>query len=181
MPSHNLKLSYISILFVSLVFITVFSAIPSSYADRVITLQKVSDVTKDSLLSTISDVSKYPQIFPDNVKSIRILDNSTKLVEIKAGINGIFFDTQAICKTNTDGNYVIEVISGDLKGTTMTTKLEKTLGFHGQKDGGTRANIVLDLRTSGFISWVIGFVPDSSLTDALGYGYDKFVQHIKEP
>jgi ribosome-associated toxin RatA of RatAB toxin-antitoxin module len=180
MEDRDLKSSF-KILFISLVVITIFSVFPSSYADRVITLQKISDVTKDSLLSTISDVSRYPQIFPDNVKSIRILDNSTKLVEMNAGINGMFFDTQATCKTDTNGNYVVEVISGDLKGTTMTTKLEKTWGFHGQKDGGTIANIVLNVKTSGFLSWMIGFVPDSSLIDALGYGFDKFVQHIKTP
>ena len=180
MEDHDLK-STLGLLSISLVIITIFSFIPSSYADRVITLQKVSDVTKDSLLNTISDVSKYPQIFPDNVKSVRIIDNSTNLVEIKAGINGIFFDTQAICKNDTNGNYVVEVTSGDLKGTIMTAKLEKTLGFHGQKDGGTITNLTLDVKTSGFLSWVIGFVPDSTLADALGYGFDKFVQHIKEP
>ena len=98
---------------------------------------------------------------------------------MNAGINGIFFDTQAICKTDADGNYVVEVVSGDLKGTTMTTKLEKTWGFHGQKDGGTVADISLNVKTSGLLSWMIDFVPDNSLLDALGYGFDKFVQHIQ--
>lgn len=158
---------------------SVLSFVPSSYADRMITLQKVSDVREESLLNTISDVSNYPQIFPENVKFVKILDNNTKLVEMNAGINGMFFDTQAICKTDTNGNYVVEVVSGDLKGTTMTTKLEKTWGFHGQKDGGTVADISLDVKTSGLLSWMIDFVPDGSLTDALGYSFDKFVQHIQ--
>ena len=144
-----------------------------------ITLQKVSDVTKDSLLDTIANVTNYPKVFPDNVKFVKILDNKTNLVEMNAGINGIFFDTQAICKTDDNGNYVVEVISGDLKGTTMTTKLDKTWGFHGQKDGATVADITLDVKTSGLLSWMIGFVPDNSLADALGYGFDKFVQHIQ--
>jgi ribosome-associated toxin RatA of RatAB toxin-antitoxin module len=176
----ELDLKYpFSFLFVLLVVITVFSFIPSSYADRVITLQKVSDVPEESLLNTISDVSKYPQIFPDNVKFVKILDNNTRLVEMNAGVNGMFFDTQAICTTNPDGNYVVKVVSGDLKGTTMTTKLEKTWGFHGQKDGGTIANIALNVKTSGVLSWMINFVPDGSLSDALGYGFDKFVRHVQ--
>ena len=98
---------------------------------------------------------------------------------MNAGINGMFFDTQAICKTDANGDYVVEVVSGDLKGTTMTTKLEKTWGFHGQKDGGTVADISLDVKTSGLLSWMIDFVPDGSLADALGFGFDKFVQHIR--
>lgn len=177
MKEHNRKSVFI--IFIALTVITVFSFIPSSYADRMVILQKISDVSEESLLNTISNVSEYPKIFPDNVKYVKILDNNTKLVEMNAGINGMFFDTQAICKTDADGNYVVKVVSGDLKGTTMTTKLEKTWGFHGQKDGGTIAYIVLDVKTSGFLSWMINFVPDSSVSDALGYGFDKFVQHVQ--
>jgi hypothetical protein len=54
---------------------------------------------------------------------------------MNAGINGIFFDTQAICKTDADGNYIVQVVSGDLKGTTMTTKLEKHGDFMAKKRG----------------------------------------------
>ncbi len=177
MKGHNKK--SISVIFVSLIVITIFSLVPSSYADKIITLKKVSNVSEESLLHTISNVSEYPEIFPDNVKYVKILDNNTKLVEMNAGINGMFFDTQAICKVDTSGNYVVEVVSGDLKGTTMTTKLEKTWGFHGQKDGGTIADIALDVKTSGFLSWMLNFVPDSSVSDALGYGFDRFVQHVQ--
>lgn len=177
MQEHDKKSSWCA-LFIVLAVITVFS-FPSSYADRMITLHKVSDVNEVSLLNAISDVSQYPKIFPDNIKSVRILDNNTKLVDMDAGINGMFFDTQAICKTNSDGSYVVEVVSGDLRGTVMTTKLEKTWGFHGQKDGGTIANIALDMKTSGVLSWMINFVQDSSVSDALGYGFDRFVQHVQ--
>ena len=176
MQEHDKKY-LLSVLFIVLV-ITVVS-FPSSYADKMITLHKVSDVNEKSLLDTISDVSQYPKIFPDNIKSVKILDNNTKLVDMNAGINGMFFDTQAICKTDSDGNYVVEVVSGDLKGTIMTTKLEKTWGFHGQKDGGTISDIVLDVKTSGMLSWMINFIPDSSVSDALGYGFDRFVQHVQ--
>lgn len=165
--------------FIFVIAITVFSLVPSSYADRIITLHKVSDVTETSLLSAITNVTEYPQIFPDNVRSAKILDNDTKLVDIDAGINGMYFDTQAICKTDANGNYIIEVVSGDLKGTTMTTKLEKTWGFHGQKDGGTIAHIVLDVKSSGVLSWMINLVPDSTVSDSLEYGFDKFIEHVK--
>jgi len=178
MEKHNLS-HRITIVSIILLAITVFSFIPSSYADKVITLQKVSDVTESSLLNTITNVTEYPQIFPDNVKYARILDNNTKLVDINAGINGLYFDTQAICKTDANGDYVVEVVSGDLKGTTMTTKLEKTWGFHGEKDGGTIANIVVDVKTSGLLAWMINVVPDNTVSDAVGYGFDKFIEHVK--
>jgi len=162
-----------------LVLTTIISGLPLSYADREITIEKVVNVKEESLIKVISDLSKYPQIFPENIRYVKLLDNETKLVEMKAGVNGIFFDTQAICTTSVDGKYIIKVISGDLKGTTMTTKLQKTWGFDGQKNKGTKAHISLDLKTSGLLSWILGFVPDSTLTYALDTGFDKFTERAK--
>src|SRR5574337_700889 len=121
MKGHNKK--SVSIIFIALTAITVFSLVPSSYADKIVMLKKVSDVNEESLLNTISNVSEYPKIFPDNVRYVKILDNNTKLVEMNAGINGMFFDTQAICKIDVNGNYVAEVVSGDIKGNHMSKKI----------------------------------------------------------
>jgi len=169
---QNISLSF-------LVFTVVVSSFPISYADRMFNYETVSDVKEESLISAISDVSNYPQIFPDNVKYVKLLDNRTNLVEMNAGIYGVFFDTQALYKQSPDGKYVIEVISGDLKGTTMTTELKKTWGFNGEAERGTIADISLDLKTSGFLSWVLRFVPDSSLSFALENGFDRFVEYAK--
>src|SRR5712692_8546083 len=98
-----------------LVLTTIISGLPLSYADREITIEKVVNDKEESLIKVISDLPKYPQIFPDNIKYVKLLDNETKLVEMKADVNEIFFDTQAICTTSADGKYIIKVISGDLK------------------------------------------------------------------
>ncbi len=178
MPDHNLSLRT-KYLIVVLVFTVSVSSIPLSYADRLINYQTVADVPENSLISTMSDVSNYPQIFPDNVKYVKVLDNKTNLVEMNAGVDGFFFDTQAVYNQNPDGTYVIQVVSGDLKGTTMTTELNKTWGFGGEANRGTIANVSLDLKTSGFLSWMLGFVPDSSISLALESGFDRFVEHTK--
>src|SRR5574337_175376 len=63
MKGHNKK--SISIIFIALTVIAVFSVVPSSYADKIVMLKKVSDISEKSLLNTISNVSEYPKIFPD--------------------------------------------------------------------------------------------------------------------
>ncbi len=98
---------------------------------------------------------------------------------MNAGINGIYFDTQAKYQQTPDGKYLVEVVSGDLKGTTMITVLNKTWGFDGKPDMGTKVNISLDLKTSGFLSWMLNFVPDSSISDALEGGFYKFVEYAQ--
>jgi hypothetical protein len=164
---------------VILVFTITVSSFPLSYADRLISYQTVANVDEGSLISAMSDVSNYPQIFPDNVKYVKILDNKTNLVDMNAGLDGVFFDTQATYQQSQDGKYVIEVTSGDLKGTTMTTELNKTWGFDGEPGQGTIANVSVDLKTSGFLSWMLGFVPDSSLSFALENGFERFVDYAK--
>jgi hypothetical protein len=162
-----------------LAIIIAVSSIPLSYADRLVNYQTVANVNEAALIRTMSDVSNYPQIFPDNVRYVKILDNKTNLVEMNGGIDGVFFDTQAIYKQNPDGKYMIEVISGDLKGTTMTTELKKTWGFDGEPDKGTIADVSLNLKSSGFLSWLLNFVPDSSLSFVLENGFDRFVEYSK--
>ena len=178
MLEHKLFLSAKHLL-VILVFTISVSGIPLSYADRLINYQTVANVPESSLVTTMSDISNYPQIFPDNIRYVKVLDNTTHLVEMNAGVDGFFFDTQAIYNQNPDGQYVIHVISGDLKGTTMTTELNKTWGFDGEVEKGTKADVSLDLKTTGFLSWMLGFVPDSSLSSALASGFDKFVEYSK--
>jgi len=178
MQDHNLPIRA-KYLLVILVFTISVSSIPLSYADRLINYQTVANVPENSLISTMSDVSNYPQIFPDNIKYVKVLDNKTNLVEMNAGVDGFFFDTEAVYNQNPDGTYIIQVISGDLKGTTMTTELNKTWGFDGEAGKGTIANVNLDLKTSGFLSWMLGFVPDSSISLALENGFDRFVEYTK--
>ena len=178
MLEHNSFLSAKHLL-VILVFTISVSSVPLSYADRLINYQTVANVPESSLVTTMSNISNYPQIFPDNIRYVKILDSKTHLVEMNAGVDGFFFDTQAIYNQNPDGQYVIQVISGDLKGTTMTTELNKTWGFDGEIGKGTIADVSLDLKASGFLSWMLGFVPDSSLSSALANGFDKFVEHSK--
>ncbi|MDE1829847.1 MAG: SRPBCC family protein [Thaumarchaeota archaeon] len=164
----------------SLLLMVLVPSIPMSYADRVIDVQTVANVNENLLISAITDLQNYPQIFPDNVKYVKVLDNKTNLVDMNAGLNVMYFDTQAIYQQTPDGRYLVQVVSGDLKGTTMTTELNKTWGFDGKPGMGTKVDISLDLKTSGFLSWMLNFVPDNSLSYALQNGFSQFVNYAQK-
>ncbi len=165
--------------FIFFTLIIVSSFVPSSYADRLVTYQTVVNVKKDSLLSAMTSLQDYNKIFPDNIRYVKLLDNKTNLVEMNAGINGIYFDTQATYTIDKEGRYVVEVTSGDLKGTTMTASLEQTWGPEGKKDGAIKADISLDMKASGLLSWMLNFVPDSSVSFALEDGFYRFVKYAQ--
>lgn len=176
MQQLRLKTRIFAVLFIVII---IASFVPSSYANRVITYNTVVNVKEDSLLSAMTSLQDYNKIFPDNIRYVRLIDNKTHLVEMNAGINGIYFDTQATYTIDKDGRYIIEVTSGDLKGTTMTTTLEQTWGPGGQKDGATKANINLDMKTSGLLLWMLNFVPDKSVSFALEDGFYRFVKYAQ--
>ncbi|MDE1862334.1 MAG: hypothetical protein KGI33_05410 [Thaumarchaeota archaeon] len=157
------------------------STISPSYADELVTVNTVANVSEHSLLSAVSNLQEYPKIFPQNIRSVSILNKTSGLVEINAGLDGLFFDTEAVCNKTSAGTYSVTVVSGDLKGTSLVTRLSKTWGFDGSAGMGTKVGISLDLKMSGLLSWMTGFIPKSSLTSVLQYGFARFVGHAGSP
>ena len=168
------------LLLATIAFIPLVSGFPASYADRLIEVKTVANVNESSLVSAMANIQNYPQIFPDNVRYVKVLDNKTDLVDMYAGVNGFFFDTKATCQRTDDGTYTVRVVSGDLAGTTMTTSMNKTWGFDGTPGMGTEVNISMDLKTSGALAWLLDFVPDRSLSYALENGFDRFVSYAQK-
>lgn len=149
----------------------------SAYAEKEIILKKTVDVKNQALLETLSNIQNYPQIFPEYIKSVELTGANT--AKFNVGANGIFFDVQTKYTQNSDGSYVVQVTSGDLKGSKISTTLQKTWGFDGTPDGGTRVNMDMMLQTSGMLSLLIPSIPDQAILSNLGAGLDKFAAYAK--
>lgn len=130
-----------------------------------------------ALLETLSNIQNYPQIFPEYIKSVELTGTDT--AKLNVGSNGIFFDVQTQYTQNPDGSYVVEVISGDLKGSKIITTLQKTWGFDGTPDGGTTVNMDMVLQTSGMLSLLAPSIPDQAILSNLDSGLDKFASYAK--
>jgi hypothetical protein len=172
------KLNIIGVYFTLILFVFSFLVIfHPVYADRELSLKKTVDVQSQTLLETLSDLQSYPQIFPENIKSVELTGANTS--KFNVGSNGIFFDVQTKYTQNPDGSYVIEVTSGDLKGTRVITTLQKTWGFDGMPDGGTIVNMNMVLRISGMLSLLAPSIPDQTILSNLGMSLDKFASYAK--
>src|SRR6267378_7357309 len=169
---HNLKIGF-SINFA--IIITLFSfciIFTPAFAEKELILTKTVDVKDQLLLETLSDLQSYPQIFPEYIKSVGLIDDKT--AKFNVGSNGIFFDVETQYSHQSDGSYVVEVISGDLKGSRMITTLQKTWGYDGSADGGTIVNMEILLNTSGMLSLIAPTVPNQMILSNLDRGLDKF-------
>ena len=169
---------HIGIYFTLILFVFSFLTISqSAYAEKELVLKKTVNVNSQVLLETLSNIQNYPLIFPEYIKSVELTGADT--AKFNVGSNGIFFDVQTKYTQNSDGSYVIEVTSGDLKGTKIITTLQKTWGFDGTPDGGTIVNMDLMLQTSGMLSLLAPSIPDQAILSNLGTGLDKFASYAK--
>jgi len=155
-------------------FLIIFQPV---YADKELHLKKTVDVQSQTLLETLSDLQSYPQIFPENIKSVGLTGTDT--AKFNVGSHGIFFDVQTKYTQNPDGSYMVEVTSGDLKGTRLITSLQKTWGFDGTPSGGTIVNMDVVLKISGMLSLLAPSIPDQAILSNLGTSLDKFASYAK--
>ena len=81
----------------------------------------------------------------------------------------------------------LSVLSGDLKGSKILTKLEKTWSYDGIKNMGTLVDMDVSLKTSGFLALLglvnedlIRYSIDNSLIRLVDFSNGNFVEESKK-
>ena len=173
------KVSLLQVSAVSIVLLAFGSFDTQSvFADHDITYQKVVDINKNSLLESFINLDVFSQIFPDNVKSVELLDfDDRNIAKMKLGINGFFINSK-VEYVEAAEEHVIEIISGNLEGTKISTTLEETWGFDGSPNQGTIVNVDMDLQFSGPLL-LLEMVSADSILYSIDYSLDKIVSYSK--
>ncbi len=147
------------------------------FAERVVEVTKEIDVRKEILATVLMDLRSYKEIFPMFVKDVQINSktNQAKFIIIAQGAH------EADVKSSVlqDGSFVIDIISGDLKGSQIITSLEKRVGFDGTPNGATTVKATLTLETSWWITAALTFVNDSDIEKAVGDGFYDLGKYAK--
>ncbi len=147
------------------------------FAERAVQVTKEIDVRKEVLATVLTDLRSYKEIFPTLVKDVQIdsKTNQAKFIIIAQGTH------EADVKSSVlqDGSFVIDITSGDLKGSQIITSLEKRVGFNGTPDGATIVKATLTLETSWWISAALSLVSDSEIEKAVGDGFYELGQYAK--
>lgn len=150
------------------------------YADSSIQFSKTLDVEKNILQQTLTDVQNYENVFSDYVKSAKIINQSEekKITDISLDLGILPLSVQVEHDILANDVHQISVISGDLKGSKIVTKLEKTWGFDGEAGKGTIVNMDVSLKISGFLS-IIGLVNDDLIRFSLDNSLLRLADYTK--
>ena len=173
-PSRFLLIPIIALVLTS-------SFMTSASAERIISFEKTLDVPKDDLKTLLADIGNYPKIFPEYIRSAKLIENSDKQVvaEMNLGVSGFFITTKVMSSQLGDDKYELRVISGDLRGTRMVTTVEKTWGYDGSPDMGTKVKVDVSLHLLGFLS-LLGFVSEDTILYSIDKSLFTLAQYYKK-
>ena len=165
----------VSLIVVGTVFLV---AANPAFADRSITFEKVVDIDKNTLQESLTDLNSLPKIFPKNVKSVESQTTDEKnSAKVTFGLNGLSINSE-IEVTELQNRNILEIVSGDLKGTRLTTVLQETWGFDGTPNQGTVVKMKMILQTSGLLS-LVGLASDDDINYSLDKSLIDIVSYVK--
>jgi len=165
-----------------LVFLVIvsISLIPAqAFAERIVSIEKNLPTEKEKLVQVFSDLQVYPQVLPKNIKSSIIQNEEENISKMTFKFKIITVDADVKYYSTSPDIVILEVVSGDLKGTTLTGQLTDIENFQGSK--GTNVKTDLDLKISWYLSLVAAFISDEHIESMLDSSLEQFSIYANNP
>lgn len=164
-------------LFFGLFLLLIVPMTSVTFAEKIISIEKTVDVDKISLIDSLSYLDRYSQILPDYIQSFKLLENDVG--NMKIGLDWITIDTD-VKFTEFDDGVLLEVISGDFKGTTLYVMMIEKLST-GDILNQTDLLATLSLQRSWHMGLLTSFVSDTDIESMLHKSLNGLVDFTKNP
>ncbi len=165
-----------------LVFLVIvcISLIPAQvFAERIVSIEKTLPTEKEKLVKIISDLQVYPQVLPENIQSSTLLSEEKNISKMTFKFEFITMDADIKYQSTSPDKIILKVVSGDLKGTTLTGELTDVEYSQGRI--GTNVKTDLDLKISWYLNLVTAFVSDEHIESMLHASLNQFSIYANNP
>lgn len=173
MNKRNLSI-FLGLLFFLILINQLYNA--NIFEEKIITshFAKTVEVNKNQLFLVISNVTEYPIIFPENVRSIEIINQTNSVIYAKETIKERGIETTLLIKHTIIpfDKHIIEVIEGEARGTKIT------INFEGDNNS-TKISASLDLHIKGVLI-PFYYLTKPNLESALNTVIDTFVNYAQK-
>ena len=134
---------------------------------------RLIDVSNNRIFNVMADIENFPNILPENVVSVNILDKTDNEIIAEEELFEAGIKTKLLVKHTIKpySEHIIEIIDGDAEGTKITQYFESV-------DSQTKLTTNVNLKVKGVTS-IIAFVPETNLVHAINTVISHFVQYSK--
>ena len=142
--------------------------------EKEIEFTRVVNVDKLALFETMADIHNYPKIFPNNVISVNIINQSENIIFAKETVSeaGITADIIAKHILFPPDKHIVTVVDGDAKNTTITIILDEL-------DSSTKLTIKMEMELRGILI-PFGFLPQNQFQSAMNTVISGFVDYTNK-
>ena len=149
------------------------------FAERIVTIEKTLPTEKEKLVQVISDLKSYPHVLPENIKKSTILNQEENISKMTFKVEFLTVDADVKYYSFSPDNITLEVVSGDLKGTTLKGELKEI--EYSQESKGTNVKAELDLKISWYLNLATSFISDENIESMLHSSLEQFSIYANNP
>ena len=149
------------------------------FADRTISIERIVPTETQKLMQVFSELEVYPQVLPQNIRSSTILNDQENISQMTVGHKNIWVQAEVKHSSPSPDMAVLEIISGDLKGTKLTGVFSSIVNNQGKEV--TRIHATLDLKISWYFSLATFFISDENIESMLNTGLMEFSTYANNP
>jgi len=135
---------------------------------------RILDVNKNDLFSLMMDVQNYPTILPENVLSIKIINQTSNTIFAEEEFVEKGIKVKLLVKHTIQPyeSHMIEVLSGDAQNSIITQKFESF-------DSKTKITTEIELHLKGVLI-PFSFIADQNIEHASSTVINKFEQYLSQ-
>jgi len=131
------------------------------------------DIKKEIIFNEMANIENFPNIFPQNVVSVKILNKTDNVIIAEEELTELGIRITLLVKHTIEpyNKHTIEIIDGDAKGTTITQSFEEV-------NSQTNLNTKVHLDVKGVLS-LIPYLPESNFIHAINTVNSHFIDYSK--
>jgi len=142
--------------------------------EKEIEFTRVVNVDKIALFETMADIQNYPEIFPNNVISVNIINQSENVIFAKETVVEAGIKSELLVKHMffPPDKHIATVVDGDAKNSTITAIFD-------EQDSSTKLTIKMEIDLKGVLI-PFGFLPQNQFQSAMNTVISGFVDYTNK-
>jgi len=171
---------YLGLVFLVWTFVIIFmnysigNPIFPEKIEKEIEFTRIVNVDKLALFETMADIRNYPKIFPNNVISVNIINQSENVIFAKETVSEAGITTDIVTKhvLFPPDKLIVTVVDGSAKNSTITIMFDEL-------NSSTKLTTKIEMELRGILMF-FGFLPQNQFQSAMNTVISGFVDYTNK-